>query len=295
MKQTIEIWICSNSAIDYLNYPKEIKVLRSTISFSSDQTVYEDYVDMDSHEFYQRLQNNPDDFPRTAYVSFGKVDSLLENAIKRGIRDVIVIVISSELSGLYNFIVNYADLHTEAAITIHPFDSKTLAYAESFMALTAFNMIQDGKSVNEIMKVLEMIRNNNQLYFAVDTLKYLVLNGRLSKSSAMIGNFLKVKPLMHLSDGKVVPVERARTSKMAIKKMIDNYFEYTKDKNVMTYISHADNIEEAHKIKNKINEQYPNRKIIICPLTPVVGSHAGPKSVAIGTINLDVLDSFETK
>ena len=293
MKQSKEIWICSNSAIDSLEYPKEIKVLRSTISFNSSTKVYEDYTDMNSGMFYQHLQNSPDDIPKTAYVSLGKIDLLLENAIQRGIEDIIVIVISSELSGLYKFFVNYAHFNHDKPTKIHPFDSQTVIYAESFMALTAFNMIQDGNSVDEVFKILNVIRDNNQLYFAVDTLKYLVLNGRLSKSSGMIGNFLKMKPLLHLSGGKVVPLEKARTSRIALKRLIEHYFENTINKNIITYISHADNLDESEKIKKTILDRYPNRTIIICPLSPVVGSHAGPRTVAIGTIDLDALSTVK--
>lgn len=292
MKNNTEIWVCSNSALDYLNHPETIRILRSTISFGSSTTIYEDYIDMDSDTFYDRLETTPDDIPKTAYVSIGKVDQYFEDAKKRGIKDILVILISGELSGLYAFFEQYAHQHQEDSPRIHPFDSRTLVFAESFMALSAHNMLREGKSVPEVIEVLSTIRDHNHIYFAVDTLKYLVLNGRLSKSSALIGNFLKVKPLLQLAEGKVVPLEKTRTSKAAIGKLVQRYQEVTLDKTVLTYIAHANHIEEAKRIQALIQSEAPERQVIICPLSPVVGAHSGPKSIAIGFIELDPLASY---
>lgn len=287
MKQNIEIWVCSNAALDYVDHSPEIKILRSTITFGSSTDVYEDYIDMDAQTFYQKIAQDPEDIPRTAYVSRGIIDELLNDAKSRGVTDIIAILISSNLSGLYSAMETFANEYSDDTIKVHPFDSKTLVYAEAYMALTAYEMAQENKSIPEIFKRLEYIRDHNHIFFAVDTLKYLVLNGRLSKSSAMIGNFLKIKPLLHLDDGKVVPLEKARTTKGAVAKVIERYVEATTHKNVLTYISHADNPTEASHIQAEILKVFPDREIVICPLSPVVGAHSGPKAVSIGYIEQD--------
>lgn len=292
MKKPIEVWVCSNSAIDYITHSPDIKVLRSTINFQSSPEIYNDFIDMDSDTFYKHLEEYPDDIPKTAYVSIGKVDELIDEAIARNTTDVIVILISSDLSGLYSFFEHHATQVKDRGINLHPFDSKTLVFGETFMALTAINMIESGCGVQEILEVLQVIKENNTLTFAVDSLKYLVVNGRLSKSSAMVGNLLKMKPLLELNDGKVVALERIRTTKMAINRMIEHYFEHTSNKNVFTYITHAINLEEANRIKSVILEKHPERQVVICPLSPVVGAHAGPKAIGIGTIDITKLSNF---
>ncbi len=108
MKKPIAVWVCSNSAIDYITHSPDIKVLRSTINFQSSPEVYNDYIDMDSDTFYKHLEEYPDDIPKTAYISIGKVEELVDEAINNGIKDVIVILISSDLSGLYSFFEHYA-------------------------------------------------------------------------------------------------------------------------------------------------------------------------------------------
>ena len=292
MKKPIAVWVCSNSAIDYITHSPDIQVLRSTINFQSSPEVYNDYIDMDSDTFYKHLEEFPDDIPKTAYISIGKVEELVEEAISKGIKDVIVILISSDLSGLYNFFEHYATQVKDRGINLHPFDSKTLVFGETFMAITTTNMIELGCDVSEILEVLQVIKENNTITFAVDSLKYLVVNGRLSKSSAMVGNLLKMKPLLELNDGKVVALERIRTTKMAINKMIEHYFQQTENKNIFTYITHAINLEEATRIKQIILDKYPDRQVVICPLSPVVGAHAGPKAIGIGTIDITKLSRF---
>lgn len=276
------VWACSNAGLDYLDYPKDITILRSVIHFD-DKKQLEDYIDIDAETFYKRISDFPEDVPKTAYVSLGKVEEYIENHIKEGYDEILIIAISSKLSGLYEALCNVARNHDDIKITV--FDSKTLAYAQSFMALSAHRMFAEGKSLEEVLVELENIRDNDYVCFAVDTLKYLVLNGRLSRSSGMIGNFLKLKPLMILNEeGVVVPVEKIRTTRKAIERMMEDYFEKTDGQKVLTFIPHANNIEEAEHIVSVIKGKYPEREIIVCPLTPVVGAHSGPKSIGLGFI-----------
>ena len=115
-------------------------------------------------------------------------------------------MISSELSGLYEAVLRTA---TEVKIKVTAFDSKTLAYAEAYMVLEAHRLAETGKSVVEILPFLERIRDNNRVFFAVDTLLYLVKNGRLSKLSGTLGTMLQLKPLLYITKGgKVETLEK---------------------------------------------------------------------------------------
>lgn len=290
-----EVWVCSNSALDYIEHPEDIRILRSTFTFGSDPTIYEDFIDMDSDAFYQYLNEHPDNIAKTAYISAGKVHANLEDAKQKGVKDILVILISGELSGLVNYFKHLSQTHEYQGVNVHVYDSRTLVFAQSYMALVAHRMFADNQEVDAVLEVLDKIRDNNHLLFAVDTLKYLVLNGRLSKSTAMIGNFLKMKPLLHLEGGKVKPLEKARTTKNAVNKVLEHYFNNTSDRHVLTYIVHADDIEAANELSNRILEVYPNRQIIIGPLSPVVGAHSGPKAIGIGSIDLNTLSTYKSE
>ena len=279
----VAILACSNAGLDYLDYPKDIRILRSVIHFGTDES-YDDFVQMDAKTFYERIQKDPNDIPRTSYVSPGTMINYFEELEKEGYDEALVITISSKLSGLYEAVKRIA---SEVKIKVTAFDSLTLAYAEAYMALEAHRLAQEGKSVSEILPYLEKIRDNDKIFFAVDTLLYLVKNGRLSKLSGTLGTMLQLKPLLQLSDdGKVESIEKIRTTHKAHQRVLEKYIEETQGLNVLTYISHAHADEYVDWFKTEIKKAFPERDVVVAYLTPVVGAHTGPKGIGIGYIKL---------
>lgn len=280
----VAILVCSNAGLDYLDYPKDIIILRSVIQFGADET-YDDYIGMDAKTFYNRIDANPDDIPRTAYVSPGKMIEYFEQLEKEGYEEALVITISSQLSGLFEAVKRVAD---EVKIKVTAFDSLTLAYAEAYMALEAHRLAAEGKTAAEIIPYLEKIRDNNKVYFSVSTLLYLVKNGRLSKIQGTLGTMLQLKPLLSIgADGKVITLEKIRTLHKAQQRVLEVYIEETKDKNVVSFISHAHADEYVNWFVSEIKKVFPEREVIVTYLTPVVGAHTGPKALGLGYIALD--------
>ncbi len=280
----IAILTCSNSGLDYLDYPKDIIILRSAIHFGTDET-YDDFVDMDAKTFYERIAKDPNDIPKTSYVSIGKMMEYFEQLYNDGYEEALVITISSQLSGLFESVKRIA---SEVKIKVTAFDSLTLAYGEAYMVLEAHRLVEEGKTVKQIIKYLEKIRDNDRIYFAVDTLLYLVKNGRLSKLQGTLGTMLQLKPLLVLGDdGKVTSLEKIRTTHKAQQRVLEKYIEDTKDLNVLTYIAHAHNNEAAKWFKDEIQKVFPKREVVVAYLTPVVGAHTGPKGIGVGYIKLD--------
>lgn len=286
MKNKTKIFVCSNAGLDYIKYPKDIKILRSVIHFGLEES-FNDFIDMDAKTFYERIDKDPNNVPKTSYVSIGLVETYIEEAIKEGYKDILMITIAKPLSGLHEALTHQANQYKDK-INITVFDSKTIAYAEAFMALEAYRLLnEENYSMKETLKVLKDIRDNNKWYFAVDTLKYLVLNGRLSRLQGSLGTLLKIKPLLSFDEnGSVVTLEKIRTTRRVLNKVLDNYFKDTLNKDVLTYISHAHNDEALKYFEEKIKEKYPERKIISSYLTPVVGAHTGPKAIGIGYVDL---------
>lgn len=278
----IGVCVCSNSGLDYVEYPRDIRILRSVIIFS-EQEIFDDYTEMDAKTFYERIDQDPATIPKTAFISLGKIQEIFEEMVNEGYTDVIVITISSKLSGLYDAMCKLAN-DFESPLTIHPYDSMSLTYGEAYMALKAHELIANGALVHDIFTMLDQIKENHHLYFTVYTLKYLVLNGRLSKTSGLIGNFMQIKPLMGIKDGRVEPLEKIRTTKKAQARLLEKYFEETEGKQVITYISHAHNEEDTNTLKKIIQDRYPEREVVISYLTPVVGAHSGPRSLCLGYI-----------
>jgi DegV family protein with EDD domain len=275
----IAILTCSNAGLDYLDYPKDIEILRSVIHFGSDET-FDDFVEMDAKTFYERISKDPDDIPKTSYVSPGRMIEIFEALENKGYDEAIVITISSKLSGLFEAVKRVG---SEMKMKVTAFDSKTLAYGEAYMVLEAHRMAKKGASTKEIIDRLEKIRDNNKVFFAVDTLLYLVKNGRLSKLQGTLGTMLQMKPLLSIDDeGKVTTLEKIRTIHKAHQRVVEKYVEETKDKNVLTFISHAHADEYVDWFKNQVKLVFPEREVIVAYLTPVVGAHTGPKALGLG-------------
>lgn len=275
----IGVAVCGNSGIDYLVHDKEIRKFRSILFIENEQ--YEDFVDISSDEFYNKLEKNPDLDISTAQTSTGKILEMYEEMKAAGYNKLIVITISKKLSGTFQNAVLAAKM---IDIDVFVYDTYSLTYVEAYMAMTARKMAVEGKSVEEILAALDKIRDNNHVFITVNTLKYLVKNGRLSNVAGALGSLLKLRPLLHLSkDGKVDTLAKIRTTSKARAELKDRILKEIEGKDVIPFIVYTNNMEEMLDLKDELEEKgLPD--VLLIPLTPVVGCHAGPGTMGVGYI-----------
>ncbi len=279
----VAVIVCSNAGLDYINHKYKIDVFRSVILFGDKK--YDDYVELKAEEFYEIIANDKSSFPHTAYVSLGHMIETFEKLKSEGYTDVLVITIAIPLSGLNEGVKLAAKDVCDETFKVHSYNSRTLAYPEAYMALEAARMADEGKEIEEIIARMDYVANNNHIYFAVDTLDFLIKNGRLGKVSGTIAQMLSIRPLLDLDpDGRVRTVAKTRTSKKARSLMIETFLEEIKDlKNIEVFLIDTNNkpaIEETRKI---ILEARPDLlEIKDYLLTPVVGAHAGPGTIGLG-------------
>ena len=276
------LMVCTNSAIDYIDHDIDVRVVRSTILLGDNE--YVDYEELTADKFYDKLEENPSLFPKTAMPSTGKMLEFYQALKDEGCDTILFVTISSQMSGIYSNAI-IASRMIEG-VDIHVFDSKSVGYIECKLIFTAHEGYLAGKSIEEIIEDLEYIRDNNKIYFAVSDLRYLVKNGRLSNAQAFMANILKIKPLLEINkEGKVVSIEKIRTFKSAVNRVIEKFLEETENIDVTPFIIHANNPETAQFVREKVLEVRPVYKDI--PdylLTPAVGAHSGPKAITIGYI-----------
>ncbi|XMB85989.1 DegV family protein [Mycoplasmatota bacterium WC44] len=276
----IGVVVCSNSGIDYINHPYDIDVIRSTLIYGEEE--YLDYVDITANEFYKKIKDNPDVMPRTAQCPTGVIAETYEKYRDKGYDELLCITISSEMSGKYQGCVIASEMVEGIKVTV--FDSKSVGYIESHMALEASRLIEEGKSIEEILPMLEYVRDNSKLVFAVPELKYLVKNGRLSNASGFIGSMMKIKPLLEVTkEGKVVSVEKIRTLRRAIERVVAKVLEETEDLDGEYVLIHADNPEQCDNIRTILKDS-GIEGVNDYLLTPVVGCHSGPGAICLGFI-----------
>ena len=277
----IGVVVCGNSGIDYIKHDYDIPVLRSMLLMGGEE--YEDFTGIKADEFYKRLEENPDLHPSTAQTSTGKILETYEMMRDKGYDELVVITISSKLSGTNEGAQLAAKMVENIKVTV--FDSKSVATPEIYMALKAAEMAKAESSVSEILVELEKIRDNHGIFVSVDTLRYLVKNGRLSGASGFMGSLLKIKPMLALTkEGKIEAAEKIRTRSKAISRMIERFLEENPDGTLeKVFLIHGNAFEDVKVVREKLLEALPSiKEIIDYPLTPVVGAHAGPNALALG-------------
>ena len=283
MSEKIGLVVCGNSGVDYMKLDYPVKMIRSTLNLGGKE--YEDYVDIQAKEFYDIIQVNPDIDVSTSQTSTGKIASVYEELKDEGYTDVIAVVISSKLSGTYQGAILAKDM--VPGINVYVIDSRSVSYGEAFLVIEAIKMIKSGHKTRDIIDKLEKIRDNIYIYVLVDTLKFLVKNGRLSAASGFLGTLLKIKPLLHVQrDGSLVPFEKIRTTSKAQQRLLEVVKHDIDGKNVVMFIAYTNNLDKARELKNEIQSIRPDVSVELVPLTPVVGAHAGPGTLGVGYIVL---------
>ncbi len=279
--EKIAIVTDTNACLDYMEYDYDIPILRSIIHLGDKE--YIDHEELKADAFYEAIKSDPSIFPKTSQPPYGKIIETFEALEQKGVTDIIVVTISKHMSGIHSSVISAGNTLTTA--NVHAFDSKSVAFPQAKMTLKAFELAKEGKSVDTILKTLETIRDNNHIYFGVDTLAYLVKNGRLSNAQGFIGSMLKIKPLLHISkEGKVENIEKIRTFKKAVNRVVERFIEETEPhRDIEVFICHAHNPQTRDYIEKTIKEANPNIKnVISMPLTPAVGAHAGPGAIGLG-------------
>lgn len=277
----VALLVCGNSGIDYetVNYP--YVVVHSKLIIGGKE--YEDYVDIKADQFYQILEENPDITLSTTQASTGELLNVYEDLKNQGFNEVIAISISSQLSGTYQNMVLASQM--VEGINIHVVDSHTVSYGQMFLVNNAIRYIKQGLKPHEIIDKLNEDKKGIQIYVLVDTLKFLVKNGRLSATSGAIGSLLKIKPLLNFTnDGKLVPYEKIRTTSKARARFIEIAKQAIDEGAVDLFLAYTNNQPYVQTIKEELLAYNPNLDIKVIPLTPVVGAHAGPGTCGFGYI-----------
>lgn len=270
----------STSCLDYYEHTEDIRTIR--IKIDMDGKLLHDGTEIRAEEFYQKMNADKNLVPKTSQPSIGELLELFEGLAKEGYEEAIVTTISSKLSGTYNGICQVKQM-LEGTINIIPYDTKTVCFSEGRFALKAAEMIREDKPTEEILKTLDHMKENNKIFFAVDSLSCLVKNGRLSGAAGFIGTFFKIKPILELfPDGTIQAVEKIRTTKKALEgacERVKKYIEGHKD--YFIYIAYTGD-ELKDFLVETIKEKLGFEGLLESPCTPVVGCHVGSQAIGIG-------------
>ncbi len=238
-----------------------------------------EYGDGNSTLFFSAVEKS-EEVPTTSQPAPGDILKMVEEAEKEGYSDVLYITLSSGISGTYATSKSIPDL-IEGDIKFHSFDSMTASENQLELARTAARMAEEGKSVEEITKVLEEMRKTLFSFFLVDDLKFLIKNGRLKGASAIVGNLLKIKPLLSMEKnvkGEIHAFSKARSSKRAAKELVSSFLEELGNKKpTVIHLLHARKNETYNIVLEELKLQKPGYEKLVKPvlLPNLIVSHVG--------------------
>lgn len=278
-----------NAGLDYVDNNYGITVLRSSVNFKNEILV--DGIDIKADEFYTRIRKitSKEEIPSTSAPSLADIYDALNKFIEEGYTHVIHFPISFALSSTGPTVKQIAEEDEyKDKIKVTVIDTKTACYMQGYLALNAYEMVQKGATVEEIIKRSNYIIEHTRAIFVVNDLSYLVKNGRLSNAAGFLGTLLKINPILELSsDGKIVTKEKIKTHRRAIEKALDEFTEYAKTiKNKKILILHSDEAEQAEKIKEELEKRLNTNDIEIHYITPAVGAHIGAGVIGFAVIGL---------
>ena len=253
------------------------------ISIVWNNKTYQDLIDIGYHEFYEKLATESN-LPTTSQPSIGEIQTHIDHFIEQGYTDVIIITLSSGISGTFNIIQAIAN--NEDRIHIHPFDAKVTCAGQADLAMLAGRLIQAGANVDLILHDLADLRKTIGVRFMVDDLKHLKRTGRLSNAASFVGGLLHIKPILTMdvqNQGKISAYGKERQYKRAVKRIETDFKESIKDQPypIQLTIFDADSEKRAQEWHELYQHDFPSLKIDHSIIGPVVGVHVGQDTLAI--------------
>ncbi len=244
------------------------------------EETYEDGVDIQPDEFYARLKTAKV-MPTTSQVSIATMKSIFESLVEKDF-DVLGIFVSSKLSGTLQSAIQAKEMLENAGEKVTFVDSNSTAMAMGFQVLTVARAIADGASLEDAIALAEKARSHTGVYFAVDTLEFLHRGGRIGGAQRFLGTALNMKPVLAVQDGRVEAVERIRTKRKALERVLELVIEQTEGKSPVRLATlHASAEEDARALLNKASNALDPLESILTSVSPVVGTHAGPGTVGL--------------
>lgn len=243
------------------------------------EETYRDGIDITNDQFYARLVASKV-MPTTSVPSldmFARTYARLAEETD----EILVIMLSSRLSGLYNAALQSAAL-VEGNCRIVVVDSKQAVMAQGFVVIKAAQAARDGASLDEILEIVNQNIPRVEMHAAFDTLEFLKRGGRIGRAQAFMGSMLRVNPIITLKDGVVEPAGRARSRSKAMDLLYDFAAGYSHIEGLA--VEEAACPEDADRLVERLSAIFPRERILRSRTTPVIGTHTGPGLLLVAVL-----------
>ncbi|MBU3126185.1 DegV family protein [Clostridium tagluense] len=262
----------------------DLKVLPLRIIYKDRE--YIDRVTITPKEVYDNFIY---EIPSTSLPSMQDMEDMYVKLEEEGYTHAIAVIISAGLSGTYNTLRLVSENHPSIETCV--FDSKSLTIGEAAIVEECGEMIQSGKNFDQIVAALPEIQSRITVYYAVDTLKYLIKGGRIGKVSGTIGEILNIKPIISInSDGVYYTYAKPKGKKKAISKLVDIAREALEITPCKIWVMHGGAYEEVKPFSETIASLPNITRLCFGEISPVAGVHTGP-----GLLGIIIVKEASTK
>ena len=254
------------------------------LSYSMDGKNYTHENFLPEHEFYEAMRNGS--MPTTAQVNPENAKALLEPYLKEG-KDILHIAFSSALSGTYNSsriaAEELMEEYTDRRIIV--VDSLSASLGQGLLVWLAQQKKELGQTLEDVADWAEKNKLKMVHLFTVDDLNHLYRGGRVSRTTAIVGSMLNIKPVLHVdNEGKLTAIGKVRGRKKALQELVklmdEKIGSFGADCDTI-FISHGDCEQDAQYVAAKVKEKYNIKNIIINQVGATIGAHSGPGTMAL--------------
>lgn len=274
----IQVITDSTSYIDEkIRKDLNIKIVSLIIKFKDDSFRE---IDVPNKDFYRMMEKQG--IPISSQPPIGELYNEMKSVVEKG-NGIVCVFLSSDMSGTYST----AHLAKKMILEEYPYakieiiDSRSNSMQLGFAAIAAAKAAKEGKSLQQVKEAAEKIIRVSRFLFIPDNLEYLRKGGRIGGANALIGNLLKIIPILTVEDGKTTVLTKVRTKNKAIIAMMDKMLQDISTFGLGEIVIHNINCyEEAKELADKIKELL-NINVSICDIGPVIGLHVGPGAIGI--------------
>ncbi len=254
----------------------DISVVPLIINFGDES--YREGVDLSHDAFYERLLRDHPKLPKTSIPAPTDFENVYTPMLEDG-DDIISIHLSSSLSGVYNAATLTARELDPTHERITVIDSRSVSMCLGWVAIAAAELALREEEQADILAHINDMLPRLRIPSFLDTLEFIKAGGRIGSAEALVGTMLDVKPLVHLEDGSVAPLEKVRTRNRAIDRLIELARDLAPFDDLAVMHTHAPQL--AEELARKLSAVHPRGNILIAETGVAMGTHTGPNSLGL--------------
>jgi DegV family protein with EDD domain len=256
----------------------DLRTLPLHVSFGAES--YTADVDLTAEQFYEKIKD-PKARPTTSQPSIGECRAIFEEAQRDGYTDMLVLTVATEFSGTYSVASTTAQQIIDANIVV--VDSRSTASSIGLIATACAKARRDGKSLAQTADLARELAGRTNLFALIDTLDFLRRSGRISGAAAAFGSLISLKVILDLKNGRADAIEKVRTRERgleALKQLAEK--RTAPGSRIHAAVLHCNAPDRARLVGEWVQERYHCVEYWVDEAGPVLASHAGPGTVALG-------------